>query len=242
VPAVPGWDVLRGLAGEVSEVSSFCDDEELRGGRPILLAGRFDRGGLFQMTLVPGQPDSTWRLTVVGTAGKAEVIFPLGWNGPAFRQWRDESGQRREEYFERWDPWPVLLARFEDAVAGSPQPPLWQDEVRSLELDEAARRSVEKRRVNLMEYQEASEEVGFKGTMTLVGCGILWVGLILLIAANWVPWLGWFILPLLVLFAALQIFRWVVPARTAPQPDRSNGTEGPLVPPGKGDRVDVPPE
>jgi predicted dehydrogenase len=227
-PAVPGWDVLRGLAGEVSEVSSFCDDEELRGGRAVLLAGRFDKGGLFQMTLVPGQPASTWRLTVVGTAGRAEVIFPQGWDGPAFLQWRDEAGQRHEEYFERWDPWPMLLARFEDALAGQPAAPLWQDEVRSLELDEAARRSVEKRRVNLMEYQEASEAVGFKGTMTLVGCGILWVALLLLIAALALkqPRLGWVILALLVLFAALQVFRWVLPARTAPPAEQSDSREG----------------
>jgi predicted dehydrogenase len=211
-PAVPGWDVLRELAGEVSEVSSFCDGEELSAGVPVLLAGRFDRGGLFQMTLVPRQPASTWRLAVVGTAGRAEVFFPQGWNGPAFLEWRDENG-RREEYWPRWDPWPELLAGFEAAVAGRCAGPTWQDEVRALELDDAARRSVEKRRVNLMEYQEASEEVGFKGTMTLAGCGLLWVVLILLVVSRLVPWLGWAMLPLLVLFAALQLLRWLIPAR-----------------------------
>jgi predicted dehydrogenase len=221
-PAVPGWDVLRGLAGEVSEVSSFCDAEELSAGRPVLLAGRFEKGGLFQMTLVPRQPATTWRLAVVGTQGKAELTFVQGWNGPAFLQWRDEDGLRREEYWERWDPWPELLAQFEHTVAKQPAELTWQDEVRALELDDAARRSVERRRVNLMEYQEASEEVGFKGTMTLLGCGLFWIVLGLLIASRWVPWLGWVILPLLVMFAAMQLLRWLIPGRAVSPAEEEN--------------------
>ncbi len=225
-PAVPGWDVLRGLAGEVSEVSSFCDGEEMEAGRPVLLAGRFERGGLFQMTLVPRQPASTWRLAVIGTAGRVDVTFPQGWNGPAFLEWRDEVGLRHEEYWPRWGPWPVLLEQFERAVAGQPAGPSWQDEVRALELDDAARRSVEKRRVNLMEYQEASEEVGFKGTMTLAGCGLLWIVLVLLIGSVWVPWLGWIMLPLLVIFAALQLLRWLIPAKgKQPHPPGPGGAD-----------------
>ena len=90
----------------------------------------------------------------------------------------------------------------------------WQDEVRCLELDDAARRSVEKRRASTLEYQEASEEAGFKGTMTLVGCGMLWVSLLLLILSRWVPWLGWLIAPVFGFFLLLQLLRWVVPPTT----------------------------
>jgi hypothetical protein len=146
--------------------------------------------------------------------------MPQGWNGPAFLEWCDEAGQRREEYWPRWDPWPVLIERFEAAVAREPSMPTWQDEVRALELDDAARRSVEKRRVNLMEYQEATEEVGFKGTMTLAGCGLFWVVLLLVIASVWLPRLGWVVLPLLVVFAAIQLLRWLIPAKATPPPPR----------------------
>jgi hypothetical protein len=89
----------------------------------------------------------------------------------------------------------------------------WQDEVRCLELDDAARRSVERRRASTLEYQEATEEAGFKGTMTLVGCSLLWGSLVLLILSRWVPWLGWAILPVFALFLGLQVLRWAVPPR-----------------------------
>jgi hypothetical protein len=83
--------------------------------------------------------------------------------------------------------------------------------VRCLELDDAARRSVERRRTSVLEYQEASEEVGFKGTMTLVGCALVWIILLLAILSAWVPWLGWGIGPVLGVFLILQMLRWIVP-------------------------------
>jgi predicted dehydrogenase len=217
-PSVPGWDVLRALGGELAEVSSFAPGEAMEAGLPVLLAGRFDRGGLFQSTFLPRQPRSWWRLVVVGASGAAGLTFPQGWDGPAVLEWQDEAGQTAEEYYERWDPWPALVDAFERAARGEPAPVSWQDAVRSLELDDAARRSVERRRVNRMEYQQASEEVGFKGTMTLLGCALLWCVLGLLIASRFVPWVGWLILPLLVGFIALQLLRYALPPRDGNPP------------------------
>jgi predicted dehydrogenase len=244
-PSFPGWDVLRVLGGEIQEVSAFAEREELAEGEPVLVAGRFERGGLFQVTLLPRQPAAMWRLTVVGTAGRAELLFPLGWQGPAFLDWRDEAGEILEEDWQRWDPWPALVEVFEEAVGRRPATPLpehlrtavtapgprtsdhppvdgrdrppltWQDAVRALELDDAARRSVERRRSSVLEYPEATEEVGFKGTMTLVGCGMLWAILLLLILSRWWPILGWLIVPLLVVFLVLQFLRYAIPGPRA---------------------------
>jgi predicted dehydrogenase len=239
-PALPGWDVLRALGGEVVEVSAFAAGEGLAPGEPVLVAGRFEPGGVFQVTLLPGRPTAWWRLVVLGTAGQAELLFPQGWGGPAFLSWR-EGGELREESWEPWDPWPALVVVFEAALGQRPPSPAapseavtaaparqgvapapadsgmglaplsWQDSVRALELDDAARRSVQRRRANLLDYQEASEEVGFKGTMTLVGCALLWGVLLLLIVSRWVPQVGWLILPLLLGFIGLQLLRYLIP-------------------------------
>jgi predicted dehydrogenase len=109
-----------------------------------------------------------------------------------------------------------------EARPAAEAPPLtWQDEVRSLELDDAARRSVAKRRASALEHPEANEETGFKGTMTLVGCGLLWAGLVVLILSIWIPWLGWGILPVLTVFLTLQLLRWAVPPK---EPEASAGS------------------
>jgi predicted dehydrogenase len=209
-PAVPGWDVLRSLGGEIAEVSSLTEAEELEAGRPVLVAGSFEKGGLFQMTLVPGRRVPLWRLVAIGASGEAELTFPQGWNGPAILEWH-EGGERREEYFERWDAGPALVEQVEAMAEGRKGSLTWQDEVRCLELDDAARGSARSRRANRMEYQEASEEVGFKGTMTLLGCAVLWSVLVLVILARWYPWVGWLILPILLVFIGLQALRAAVP-------------------------------
>jgi hypothetical protein len=230
-PSLRGWDVLRTLGGEVAEVLAFGAAEELVFDQLLLLAGRFDNGGLFHVTLLPGN-ESPWHLTAVGSNGRAELQFPQGWPGPACLTWHDSSGATQEERWETWNPWPTIVDIFEQAVARTvdgtrlpdrqspPLPLTWQTEVRCLELDDAARRSIERRRISTLEYPEATEEVGFKGTMTLVGCGLLWVILLLVIMSAWAPSLRywWVIVPLLVVFLGLQLLRRILP--------RSRGQEG----------------
>ena len=212
-PTFPGWDLLRALGGDVAEVSALAAGEHAEAGEPVLASGRFEAGGLFQATFLPGRPGGETRLAVVGDRGRAELVFPVGWQGPAFLDWTDESGEPREEAWDAWDPWPALAARFESAVAGEAGYPGWLDAVRGLELDDAARRSVERRRSSVLEYQEASEETGFKGTMTLVGCGLLWGMLVLLMVSYWIPPIRWLIVALLVIFLALQFLRYIIPSR-----------------------------
>src|SRR5262249_53747225 len=145
-----------------------------------------------------------WRLTVIGSSGRVELLFPLGWNGPAILDWRDAEGEAHEEYWQSWDPWPAVIDTFEQMVAATTRragetPALRrQHSIRAWEWDDAARRGVEKRRSSVLEYQEATEEVGFKGTMTLVGCSLLWGVLMLLILSVWWPKLGFLIVPLIV--------------------------------------------
>jgi hypothetical protein len=109
-----------------------------------------------------------------------------------------------------------LVERFETAVAG--KTPTWLDAVRGAELDDAVRRSVERRRTSVLEYQEASEETGFKGTMTLVGCGLIWAIILFVVLSFWLPKVGWLIVPLLVIFLGMQFLRYIIPPRRSKEP------------------------
>ncbi len=222
-PAFPGWDVLRALGGEIAEVSGFASAEETSVEDPALVAGRFEQGGLFRASWLPRQERDSCRIGVTSTKGRFELLFPLGWRGPAYLGRHDPEGKLHEEAWTTWDPWPVLISAFEAAVRGEPHRPVWQETIRALELDDAARRSITRRRSSLMEYPEATEEAGFKGTMTLVGCGLLWGLLVLLVIANWFPALFWVAVPLLLSFLALQILRWAVPKKETAS-DHTNPT------------------
>jgi len=210
-PSLPIWDVLRALGGEVAEVSAFAAAETVAAAEPMLVAGRFASGALFQVTLLPGQAEAGQTLTAFGTQGTARLADELA--APA---------------------WAALVEVFEQAAAApaSGRRPVlrvtWQDEVRALELDEAARRSVERRRASTLDYQEVSEEVGFKGTMTLVGCGLLWGLLLLLGLAAWDERFLWLVVPTLVIFLGLQLLRWLIPAAPRGSDDARPDNSPPL--------------
>ena len=153
----------------------------------------------------------------MGDRELATVTCDGGLIGPGKLALHERPDEPSEELWPGWDPWPEMVKVFDAALAGkektSPLEPSWQDAIRCLELDDAARRSIARRRASLLEYPEASEEVGFKGTMTLVGCAVLWGSLFLLVLATWFPRVGWVIAPILVLFLALQLLRWVIPKK-----------------------------
>jgi predicted dehydrogenase len=214
-PGLPGWDVLRAVGGEIAELFAVAGvPEELTPGEPLVLSGRFTDGLLFQVTLLPQQAAPRWRLALVRRTGRLTLEFPDGWPGPSRLSYTDATGAARVEEWPALDPWAALVEVFEEAVrAPQAAAALWQDEQRALELDDAARRSVERRRSSTLEYQDATEEAGFKGTMTLVGCGLLWLSLVLLIVSPWAPKLLWAVAPVFGVFLVLQVLRWVIPAR-----------------------------
>jgi predicted dehydrogenase len=232
-PTFSNWDVVRRCGGEIAEVFGYAEGEEPQPGRPVLIAGQFAGGALFRILLMPRQAKHCGRIRLIGAKAAASVEMDEGFAGRwRFRGPGDERGQAD---WERWSPWPALVEAFEQLVqmprrAGPPVPntrptaareetadgsralgPTWQDAIRGLELDDAVRRSIKHRRAGTLEYQEASEEVSFKGTMTLVGCGILWGLVLLAVLARWFPKLGWIVIPLLFVFLLLQLLRWLVP-------------------------------
>jgi hypothetical protein len=228
-PSFPGWDVLRLLGGEIAELTALAEEEEVPQAAPVVVSGRFEQGGMFHEVLLPNQPESCLRLSVTTARGRAELTFAQGWPGAASLCWSDDRGEGTESW-EIWNPWPALVIALEDAISAgvrsalprSRAPLIWRNEIRCLELDAAVRRSIQRRRSSTLEYQEATEEAGFKGTMTMVGCGLIWFTLVLLILSAWVPWVGWLIVPVLVFFLLLQFLRWIVPPAPGGTSEASN--------------------
>jgi hypothetical protein len=141
--------------------------------------------------------------------------FPEGWPGPARLTCTNEAGEQHVDEWPAQNPWLAVVESFEAAV-GDPRGTRrlsWQDELRGLELDDAVRRSIGRRRSSSLDLQDTTEEASFKGTMTLAGCGLLWLSLVLLILAAWFPKLLWVIGPLFGVFLVLQALRWAIPSR-----------------------------
>lgn len=243
-PGVPGWDVLRMAGGEIVEIFAMTPTEEPTPGHPFVATGIFRSGGLFHVTGLPRQAEPSLRFSLVTTTHRCTLVFPQGWPGPAHWEGVDADGVMRSEEYATFDPWPrmidafeVALARVELARRSPPRPGVvateslsdakialgWMDEIRALELDDNFRRSIVRRKSQTLDLQEATEEASFKGTMTLVGCSMIWLSVALLILSVWMPKAGWLIPATFGIFILVQAFRWVLPSGSPSKPAEGRG-------------------
>jgi hypothetical protein len=213
------WEPLRFLAGEVREVSALgVDGETLQPGDPLSVTGRFANGLIFQVLLSPSQAMAASKLTLRGSKGEACLtIDRVGSEDSAqatVLQW--QIGEEHGSETWNWNPWPATVENFERFIGGQASPISWLDATRCLELFEAVRQSVKRRRVIPMQYEEFSEAAGFKTVMTALGCLTLVLVPVILVVllitgAPLAPWSLYLLLPLLLLFLLLQALGWIVP-------------------------------
>ena len=100
---------MRLLGGEIAEVSGFSEKEEVDPARRLLLAGRFEKGGVFQASYLPRSSGEERTIRVLGTAGQAEVKQS---EGGAVRL---RMSSASEKCWDAWDPWPAMVEVFDSA-------------------------------------------------------------------------------------------------------------------------------
>jgi hypothetical protein len=200
-PAFPGWTLLSRVGGEIVEIAALAAREELEPGEPVVGFGKFQSGQLFRASWLSNQPEKRLLLSYTGGAPRAPIEIALNDTGLWLRIIeRFEFAVEKLKTAPRVPPGSGPALDLRDGLS-------WNDEVRALELNDLARRSIERRRAYSLDFQEATEEVGFKGTMTLVGCALLWLIPLVLLLSAWIPWLGWTVVPVLLVFLGLQFLK-----------------------------------
>ncbi len=141
----PNWGVLRRIGGEIAEVDGFSAEEELNFTMPLLIQGRYEKAALFQISILPGGIEDRFEFTATRPGGEVRLSGKT-WSGPLTLH----SAMDAETY-PAWDGWAMLVAIVEAACANPSQPTRvnWQDEIYALEIDDALKRSVEKRKAHV---------------------------------------------------------------------------------------------
>lgn len=115
------------------------------------------------------------------------------------------------------------ITAFEDAIRAGLPPEGWQRSVRAMELADSIEISLRRGRRIEVHYRQMTEETSYKGLMSAAGCGLLMLGLAILVFAGmlnavfgWRLTRFWYV-PVLVLFVgflALQILARLLARRT----------------------------
>jgi predicted dehydrogenase len=227
-------DLVADLIGEVVEVTAAGD---LDAGR-LTVHHRTAAGLVGEIRLLsePSVRDASpkpvrWRFSAEMEHGRATLSFDAGLAGAARIC---VEGLASAQTVSGPDGDHDTLSEFSRAVAGEPHTPTWADAARAAELADSVRISLERRRAVDVYYEHHGELASFKGRMTSLGCGLIWLTLFLLLivaagkglnlpATDWIAaaaaavWL---------FFLALQTLRWVLPREikhSSAAPGRQNG-------------------
>jgi len=164
----------------------------------------------------PIEQTASGRLTLVGAEGKATLHLPS--SGEASELEIVRGGAKENISLSAWSPPAAALEQLELALDRKPATPSWPDACRDIELTESIARSLLKGRTIELHNEEHSEHGTFKGTMTSLGCGLLWLSLLVFVVALVLAWATGaeifryaphFILAVLALFLAIQSLKLV---------------------------------
>jgi hypothetical protein len=219
-------DLLSMLRTGVFEVSSTGDPDKGR----LVVHHRLADDVTGEIRIQPSNTAADeWKVVVEGESDRAELVLHDGFAGPASIV-RSERAGHREEIAASEGVADQILEEMTRATLFLPHTLTWGVAIAAAELADCARYSLERRRAVDVFQEERGELASFKGRMTSIGCGLIWLTLfivILIAAGTGLQLPGMKVVAVAtaavwVLFLLFQALRWTVPAQKGP--DQSSGS------------------
>ncbi len=181
-------DLLQALTGDLTHLGAMAGGggisfESLN----IQMSG--PSGVLARWSVAPAELADSGRLVLVAPAGRAVVTLPA--EGGAWQMELQAGGERADrQWTDDWNPARASLEQLRRAIAGETVHPDWLDAARSIELAQTIDRSLARGRTIELHHEEYNEAGNFKSLMAAGGCGLLLLGLLLLLVIGVVEDLG----------------------------------------------------
>ncbi|MCE9555875.1 MAG: hypothetical protein K8T91_21205 [Planctomycetes bacterium] len=190
-------DFIRLMCGEITQVAALgggpTGNVAARDFSALAVQMSGPNGILVRWSVQEPEDRSGVRITVAGTEGKnrLEVFDGIGgasWTAGHFAPGQSQPTPWNEEIEEPLSLADLVAEQVHLAAGDSPEKgrvahPTWRDAIRSLELVEAVEKSLKKGRTISVSVEGRSETDAFKGTMASIGCALLMMGLLIVVAS-----------------------------------------------------------
>jgi predicted dehydrogenase len=180
-------DLLQYLAGDATKLHALGSSMAAAGANPyanLTVQLTTAEGLVARWSVAPVETASGARISLVGSAGKAILWMP-----DADEPWQLELRTLKENSAIEYPDWNAaaealenLSLALEHELEHEETDSNWPEAARTVELAETIDRSLAKGRTIDLHNEQFSEVGTFKGTMASVGCALLIVGLIVVLA------------------------------------------------------------
>ena len=174
-------DLIRSIAGEVMRVGALGGSGSQAGYANLTVQMSGEGPAVIRWSIGPVGDFAGGRLKVIGTKDRFELSPPGDEiaNPPAIAELTDEAA---EDFEDAWDAPTAALEQLSLAIEHRTAIPDFSVAIRDIELAEAIPRSLVRGRTIEVQHEQPTEEGTFKGLMTSLGCGLLLMGLLLVVA------------------------------------------------------------
>lgn len=166
-------ELLNQTAGQINRLGAHGSPDEAAtyAGLSVQMLG--PRNVPVRWSVGPVEQAERPRLSVIAERGKETVLFDE--SGRAVQTEINQSGESEATPLEPVDPAASAITRLVEAVQQGSHASTWPEALRAMELVDTIEISLRRGRIIDIHYQQLSEELAFKGTMSAAGCGLLLV-------------------------------------------------------------------
>jgi predicted dehydrogenase len=239
-------ELLRSVAGEVRSVGAVGprdavprDADASYASLQVQLSGKASATYRWSVVPAPGAV-SRVELTLVGERGTTTLRLPqdrtpsdVGRQDDTSEIQTDVGGRREARPLASWNAARVAIDALAAALpangtAESAAASTWQVATASMEIVDAIELSLQKGRTIEVYPQRLTEQLAFRGTMAAFGCGLLFLGLLILVVAGvlgdalnipLMHYWPWALLAVLAVFLLLQTVPWLAGKGDPVRPD-----------------------
>jgi hypothetical protein len=125
-------------------------------------------------------------LTLIGERGTVALLMPADpATGDGWELRTETAGREESQELPAWDPSQASIEALATAIASvddsGAAASTWETATEAMEVVDAAELSLQKGKSVDVHHQKLTEQLAFRGTMAALGCGVLMLGLLVLV-------------------------------------------------------------
>ena len=183
-------ELLRAVVGDIRSTSAIGPRDQKGSYASLQVQMAIDGDASARWSVAPASGGNRGAvLTLIGERGTVALLMPADpATGDGWELRTETAGREESQELPAWDPAQASIEALATAIASvddsGAAASTWETATEAMEVVDAAELSLQKGKSVDVHHQKLTEQLAFRGTMAALGCGVLMLGLLVLVATT----------------------------------------------------------
>jgi predicted dehydrogenase len=180
-------ELLRAVVGDIRSTSAIGPRDQKGSYASLQVQMAIDGDASARWSVAPASGGNRGAvLTLIGERGTVALLMPADpATGDGWELRTETAGREESQELPAWDPSQASIEALATAIASvddsGAAASTWETATEAMEVVDAAELSLQKGKSVDVHHQKLTEQLAFRGTMAALGCGVLMLGLLVLV-------------------------------------------------------------